>query len=242
MKELSSVPPYVVFRALDLGLSLIREEIIRCSKLGYGEDWQEQILILTENPNYNLDQISDDVKYRIDFGNLSRFIFDTEILNNNESKGRLHGFITEVKAIRNKVCHFAPISDLDFENLFVSIDKILLAIGLDRLDRSQCWDGRTIPVVLDQNATVINSNTETETNTKSYFKVSERWLGKNMSITVQFKRGKHTDKTYRYSHDDLFDAVNSHLSSLPAFIDHKEYSSSTNIPGWAMATGLVYEI
>lgn len=240
MKELSSVPPYVVFRALDLSLTLIREEIIRCSKLGYGDDWQEQILILTENPNYNVDQISDDVKYRIDFGNLSRFIFDTEILNNNESKGRLHGFITEVKAIRNKICHFAPISELDFENLFVSIDKILLAIGLDRLDRSQCWDGRTIPVVVDQKAKVLHRNTAT--NTKSYFKVSERWLGKNMSITVNFKRGKHTDKTYQYSHDELFNAAKSHLLSLPAFIDNKEYSSSSNIPGWAMETGLVYEI
>lgn len=240
MKELSSVPPHVVFKALDLGLSQIRQEILRCAKLGYGDDWKEQIVILTENPNYNLDQISDDVKYRIDFGNLSRFIFDTEILNNNESKSRLHGFITEVKAIRNKVCHFTPISDLDFENLFVSIDKILLAIGLERLDRSQCWDGRTIPVVVEQKANVLNLKTTTDI--KSYFKVSERWLGKKMNITVQFQRGKHTDKTYRYNHDELFNVVKSHLLSLPAFVDHKEYSSSSNIPGWAVETGLVYEV
>lgn len=240
MKELSSIPPHVVFKALNLGLSHIREEIIRCAKLGYGDDWKEQIIILTENPKYNLDQVSDDLKYRIDFGNLSRFIFDTDILNNNESKGRLHGFITEVKAIRNKVCHFAPISDLDFENLFVSIDKILLAIGLHRLDRSQCWDGKTIPVVVDQQEKVINQITTTDT--KSYFKVSERWLGKNMIITVQFKRGKHRGKTYRYNHDELFEVVQSHLLSIQAFIDHKEYSSSSNIPRWAMDTGLVYEI
>ena len=77
MKQFSSVPPHVVFKALNLGLSHIREEIIRCAKLGYGDDWKEQIIILTENPKYTLDQVSDDLKYRIDFGNLSLCLVDT---------------------------------------------------------------------------------------------------------------------------------------------------------------------
>ena len=237
MKKLSSIPPHVVFKALELGLSQIREEIIRCAKLGYDDDWEEQIFILTENPNFNLDQISDDVKYRIDYGNLNRFIFESEILNNIESNGRLHGFITEVKAIRNKICHFTPISDLEFENLFVSIDKILVAIGLERLDRSLCWDGKTIPVVINNKPNSVRHNSET----KSYFKLSERWLEKGMNVTVQFKRGKHAQKTYCYNHDELYEMVKNHLVTIPAFINYKEYSSTTNIPSWAMESGLIHE-
>ncbi len=238
MQKLSTIPAHIVFKALDLGLNLIREEIIKCAQEGYGEDWKEQIATLTENPNFNLDSISEDIKYRIDFGNLSRFIFDTDILNNTESKGRLHGFISEVRAIRNRICHFTPISELDFENLFVSIDKILVAIGLERLDRSLCWDGITEPIIVND----AESKPKTSTDAKTYFKVSERWYGQEKTITVQFKRGKHTNKKYRYNHDELFEAVKSHLFTIPAFISHKEYSSSSNMPGWAMDTGLLNEI
>lgn len=240
MKELSSIPPHVVFKALDLGLNQIREEIIRCAKLGYGDDWKEQIVILTENPNYNVDQICEDVKFRIDFGNLNRFIFDTEILNNTESKGRLNGFISEVKSIRNKVCHFTPISDLDFENLFVSLDKILVAIGLERLDRSICWDGKKVPVLVEMHSQAKTKGRASDV--KSYFKVSERWLGKGMSITVKFKRGKNIDKTFQYDHDQLFEAVKNQLITIPTFNNHGEYSSSTNIPSWAKDSGLIQEL
>ena len=67
MQKLSTIPAHIVFKALDLGLNLIREEIIKCAQEGYGEDWKEQIATLTENPNFNLDSISEDLKYRIDF-------------------------------------------------------------------------------------------------------------------------------------------------------------------------------
>ena len=239
MHQLSSIPPHVVFKALDLGLNMIREEIIKCAKEGYDEDWKEQIIILTDNPNYKLDQISEDVKYRIDFGNLSRFIFDTEILNNKETKGRLNGFISEVRAIRNKICHFTPISDLDFENLFVSIDKILVAIGLERLDRSRCWDGQTVPVFMETKTDSVKPKNATDA--KTYFKVSEKWFGKEMIIKVKFNRGKYTHKTFRYNHDDLYHQVKEYLLTIPAFMNYREYSSSTNIPSWAKSTGLVTE-
>jgi len=58
------------------------------------------------------------------------------------------------------------------------------------------------------------------------FVVRQSLIGKNTTINVTFKNGK----TYKYSHDKVFNIMKSKLETMPCFLKYKSYTSSTSVP------------
>ena len=58
------------------------------------------------------------------------------------------------------------------------------------------------------------------------FVVRKSLIGTNTTINVTFKNGK----TYKYSHDKVFNIMKSKLETMPCFLKYKSYTSSTSVP------------
>jgi hypothetical protein len=58
------------------------------------------------------------------------------------------------------------------------------------------------------------------------FVIRKSLIGKNQTITVNFKNGK----TATYNHDKVYSLMQSKLQNMPCFIKYKSYTSSTSIP------------
>jgi hypothetical protein len=58
------------------------------------------------------------------------------------------------------------------------------------------------------------------------FVIRKSLIGKNQTITVNFKNGK----TVTYNHDKVFEIMKSKLETMPCFIKYKSYTSSTSVP------------
>jgi|TARA_R100000900_G_scaffold107576_1_gene83376 hypothetical protein len=58
------------------------------------------------------------------------------------------------------------------------------------------------------------------------FVIRQSLVGKNQTITVNFKNGK----TVTYNHDKVFEVMKSKLTTMPCFIKYKSYTSSTSVP------------
>ena len=58
------------------------------------------------------------------------------------------------------------------------------------------------------------------------FVIRKSLIGKNQTITVNFKNGK----TVTYNHDKVYEVMKNKLESMPCFIKYKSYTSSTSVP------------
>ena len=58
------------------------------------------------------------------------------------------------------------------------------------------------------------------------FVVRKSLIGTNTIINVTFKNGK----TFKYSHDKVFNITKSKLETMPCFLKYKSYTSSTSVP------------
>ena len=58
------------------------------------------------------------------------------------------------------------------------------------------------------------------------FVIRQSLIGKNQTITVNFKNGK----SVTYNHDKVYEVMKSKLESMNCFIKYKSYTSSTSIP------------
>lgn len=58
------------------------------------------------------------------------------------------------------------------------------------------------------------------------FVIRKSLIGKNQTITVNFKNGK----TCTYNHDKVYNIMKSKLENMPCFIKYKSYTSSTSVP------------
>ena len=96
-----------------------------------------------------------------------------------------------------------------------------------------------------RNINEINSknNSLISTREQAYFQISENLYEENEVIKVTFNnKGAHHGETYIYDHDDLYNKTIHHLRTLPVWERKGIFTSSNNIPGWAMKTGLVKRI
>jgi hypothetical protein len=66
-----------------------------------------------------------------------------------------------------------------------------------------------------------------------YFKIDEKWRGKEITVRVEFQRGGHQNFIYIYNHDEVYNRTIEHLSALKCWANNKCYTSTTSIPGWA---------
>ena len=58
------------------------------------------------------------------------------------------------------------------------------------------------------------------------FVVRQSLIGTNTTINVTFKNGK----TYKYSHDKVWEIMKDKLEQMPCFIKYKSYTATNNIP------------
>ena len=58
------------------------------------------------------------------------------------------------------------------------------------------------------------------------FVLRQSLVGKNQTITVNFKNGK----SCTYNHDKVFEIMKDTLTKLPCWLKYKSYTSSTNVP------------
>ena len=58
------------------------------------------------------------------------------------------------------------------------------------------------------------------------FVVRKSLIGTDTIINVTFKNGK----TFKYSHDKVFNIMKSKLETMPCFLKYKSYTSSTSVP------------
>ena len=58
------------------------------------------------------------------------------------------------------------------------------------------------------------------------FVIRQSLIGKNQTITVNFKNGK----SVTYNHDKVYEVMKSKLESMNCFIKYKSYTSSTSVP------------
>ena len=58
------------------------------------------------------------------------------------------------------------------------------------------------------------------------FVIRKSLIGKNSTITVNFKNGK----SFTYNHDKVYEIMQEKLDNMPCFIKYKSYTSSTSIP------------
>ena len=62
--------------------------------------------------------------------------------------------------------------------------------------------------------------------TSKRFVIRKSLIGKNQTITVNFKNGK----TVTYNHDKVYEVMKDKLESMACFIKYKSYTSSTSVP------------
>ena len=79
-----------------------------------------------------------------------------------------------------------------------------------------------------------NSN---NTLTSKRFVLRQSLVGKDTTITVNFKNGK----SVTYSHDKAFTIMQSALESMPCWAKYKSYTASNNIPKVLRDTDAVIE-
>ena len=78
---------------------------------------------------------------------------------------------------------------------------------------------------------------------RNNFYVSQNLLGENKVIEVTFNNGRaHHGETYVYDHDNLVEASNEYLNNSGNWNDVGNWSSTNNIPGWAIQSGLIKRI
>ena len=65
----------------------------------------------------------------------------------------------------------------------------------------------------------------TQLNSKR-FVLRQSLVGKNQTITVNFKNGK----SCTYNHDKVFEIMKDTLTKLPCWLKYKSYTSSSNVP------------
>ena len=58
------------------------------------------------------------------------------------------------------------------------------------------------------------------------FVVRQSLIGKNQTITVNFKNGK----TVTYNHDKVYSIMKDTLTKLPCWLKYKSYTATNNIP------------
>ena len=80
------------------------------------------------------------------------------------------------------------------------------------------------------------SNTN-NTITSKRFVLRQSLVGKDTTITVNFKNGK----SVTYSHDKAFTIMQSALESMPCWAKYKSYTASNNIPKVLRDTDAVVE-
>jgi len=65
------------------------------------------------------------------------------------------------------------------------------------------------------------------------FVLRQSLIGKNQTITVNFKNGK----TATYNHDKVFEVMKDTLAKLPCWLKYKSYTATNNVP--VLARGVV---
>ena len=70
------------------------------------------------------------------------------------------------------------------------------------------------------------SNNNNNTLTSKRFVLRQSLVGKDTTITVNFKNGK----TVTYSHDKAFEIMKSTLEAMNCWAKYKSYTASNNIP------------
>ena len=65
----------------------------------------------------------------------------------------------------------------------------------------------------------------TQLNSKR-FVLRQSLVGKNQTITVNFKNGK----SCTYNHDKVFEIMKDTLTKLPCWLKYKSYTATNNIP------------
>ena len=73
--------------------------------------------------------------------------------------------------------------------------------------------------------------------TSKRFVLRQSLVGKDPTITVNFKNGK----SVTYSHDKAFTIMQSALESMPCWAKYKSYTASNNIPKVLRDTDAVVE-
>ena len=58
------------------------------------------------------------------------------------------------------------------------------------------------------------------------FVIRQSLIGKNQTITVNFKSGK----SVTYNHDKVYEVMKDKLEAMACFIKYKSYTSSTSVP------------
>ena len=58
------------------------------------------------------------------------------------------------------------------------------------------------------------------------FVVRQSLIGKNQTITVNFKNGK----SVTYNHDKVYSIMKDTLTKLPCWLKYKSYTATNNIP------------
>ncbi|MCP4991781.1 MAG: hypothetical protein GY928_38685 [Colwellia sp.] len=58
------------------------------------------------------------------------------------------------------------------------------------------------------------------------FVLRQSLIGKNQTITVNFKNGK----TATYNHDKVFEVMKDTLTKLPCWLKYKSYTATNNVP------------
>ena len=58
------------------------------------------------------------------------------------------------------------------------------------------------------------------------FVIRQSLIGKNQTITVNFKNGK----SVTYNHDKVYEVMKDKLEGMACFIKYKSYTSSTSVP------------
>ena len=58
------------------------------------------------------------------------------------------------------------------------------------------------------------------------FVIRKSLIGKNQTITVNFKNGK----TVTYNHDKVYEVMKDKLENMACFIKYKSYTASNNVP------------
>ena len=58
------------------------------------------------------------------------------------------------------------------------------------------------------------------------FVIRQSLIGKNQTITVNFKNGK----TVTYNHDKVYEVMKEKLETLPCWTKYKSYTATGNLP------------
>ncbi len=125
------------------------------------------------------------------------------------------------------------------ENINSNINKIniKMPLAISLLDRKK---GEIVKFQNDNAEEIyieileVNNLNNIKMEVKTYFKIAKNWYGKKMKIRVQFNTGNYVNNIYEYDHDELYEICISYLEDLDCWKNDDCYSSSKNIPGFAL--------